>query len=138
MEKDNTGLRSRNLDLVALTLTCAEQDVGGQGQADPALHSDMGQGTGDTGPPPHRAGHRQVSSTQWNRKLSPRGGADGWPSEQSDPGSEQLGTRERYLRLLLLPGLLSNFLLSRGNLSPAMSNIFSASWKERGRYYRPL
>lgn len=39
---------------------------------------------------------------------------------------------ELYLKLLLLPGLLSNFLLSRGNLSPPMSNIFSASWKKAG------
>jgi hypothetical protein len=37
-----------------------------------------------------------------------------------------------YLKLLLLPGLLSSFLLSRGNLSPPMSNIFSASWKKGG------
>lgn len=43
---------------------------------------------------------------------------------------------ELYLKLLLLPGLLSNFLLSRGNLSPAMSNIFSASWKKVGRHHQ--
>lgn len=44
-----------------------------------------------------------------------------------------LGVGEFYLKLRLFPGLLSNFLLSKGNLSPPISNIFSASWKE-GRH----
>lgn len=41
---------------------------------------------------------------------------------------------EFYLKLLLFPGLLSNFLLSKGNLSPPISNIFSASCKRRRHY----
>lgn len=46
-----------------------------------------------------------------------------------------LGLGEFYLKLLFFPGLLSNFLLSKGNLSPPISNIFSASCKKRRHYF---
>lgn len=42
---------------------------------------------------------------------------------------------ELYLKLLFFPGLLSNFLLSKGNLSPPISNIFSASCKKKTHYF---
>ena len=42
---------------------------------------------------------------------------------------------ELYLKLLFFPGLLSNFLLSKGNLSPPISNIFSASCKKKRHYF---
>lgn len=54
-----------------------------------------------------------------------------------EPCGKLAGTWEFYLKLLFLPGLLSNFLLSRGNLSPPMSNIFSASWKKGGTSSSP-
>lgn len=76
-----------------------------------------------------------------HRRLFLHSGMDGWRWGRLHRSAGQCltGTLAQagwylalYLKLLLLPGLLSSFLLSRGNLSPPMSNIFSASWKKGG------
>lgn len=68
---------------------------------------------------------------RWGLLRAPRGA--GLPAVVSqEPRAQAHWYLELYLKLLLVPGLLSNFLLSRGNLSPPMSNIFSASWKKAG------
>lgn len=96
-------------------------------KADPPLHPAPLHGAGHWGhwlPDPQSRAHSRLFSRGGAGSAAPRGSA-----------AQELWQRARwylglYLKLLLLPGLLSNFLLSRGNLSPPTSNIFSASWKK--------